>query len=503
MKKVLLIAVLFAVSFSSFAQRFTSEVFTDVKVTESVIYGVNATIALVANPNVGEAVPQPLIMDVYEPEGDTSASRPLVVMLHTGNFVPPQFNGGCTGTVKDADLVEMATRLAKMGYVAAIADYRLGWDPTNGEQSIRVYTLINAAYRGVQDARTAVRFFRKDAAENGNTFGINPDQVATWGNGTGGYISAATAALDTITDTWIPKFFLGANPMVIEGINGNVDGTTVGIMPPGIPSLPFPPGDTLCYPNHVGYSSEISLAVNLGGALGDTSWMDADDPMIMSFHVPTDPFAPCTEGIVNVPPPINLPVLEVQGSCLFQQVANDLGLNNAWVDEGFSDDISNVATSRNGGIEGLLLFPSTDPTEAAQWNYSASAEPYGIVGSDCNTDAATSGVYIDSIFAYFAPRACIALGLDCDSDVSTKNLDPSSIGLSIAPNPSMGTVRIQTKGVEFQAVRVFDLQGKMISNASNLNTNSFDLERNGIPNGMYLVQLQLENGISTQKLVFN
>ena len=54
-----------------------------------------------------------------------------------------------------------------MGYVVASIDYRLGWNPLAATQSERTNQLINAAYRGVQDARTAVRYFRMNAAEQG------------------------------------------------------------------------------------------------------------------------------------------------------------------------------------------------------------------------------------------------------------------------------------------------------------------------------------------------
>ena len=43
------------------------------------------------------------------------------------------------------------------------------------------------------------------------------------------------------------------------------------------------------------------MAVNMGGALGDSTWLDAGQAPIVSFHVPTDPFAPYECGIVNVP----------------------------------------------------------------------------------------------------------------------------------------------------------------------------------------------------------
>ena len=134
-------------------ERYLDQVFSEVNVQKDVVYGVNATILL--QRQVGEAVPQALRLDLYTPVGDTRTDRPLVIYLHTGNFLPWPQNGGASGTRSDSTVVDICTKLAKMGYVVASASYRLGWDPTNTVKDIRVFTLLNAAYRGVQDARTA------------------------------------------------------------------------------------------------------------------------------------------------------------------------------------------------------------------------------------------------------------------------------------------------------------------------------------------------------------
>jgi carboxylesterase type B len=119
----------------------------------------------------------PQVMDIYTPSGDTESSRPLIVYMHTGNFLPPLLNGSALGTKTDNQAVEICSRFARMGYVVASIDYRLGWNPTAATQAERTYQLINAAYRGVQDARTAVRYFRMNAAEMGNEYGVILEKV--------------------------------------------------------------------------------------------------------------------------------------------------------------------------------------------------------------------------------------------------------------------------------------------------------------------------------------
>ena len=66
MKRIftLLFFIAFIISTSTAQQRYIDEVFENVTVTPDVEYGVNATVLFV--PSVGEAVPQRLLMDIYE-----------------------------------------------------------------------------------------------------------------------------------------------------------------------------------------------------------------------------------------------------------------------------------------------------------------------------------------------------------------------------------------------------------------------------------------------------
>lgn len=484
-------------------ERYIDEVFTDVKVTADVTYGVNATVLYLQL--FQQAVPEALKVDIYEPEGDTATARPLVILFHTGNFIPPQFNGGCTGTRKDQTTVELAKRFARMGYVAASASYRLGWDPTNTSQTVRVYTLINAAYRGVQDSRTAVRYFKKTVAEDGNPYKIDPNKIMLFGNGTGGYITYASATLDTITDTWIPKFVTPQGPMVNEIINGDVNGVKFGVTPFAIP--PFPANDTLCYPNHVGYSSNFQLSVSLGGALGDTSWIDANDPPMIGMQVKTDPFAPYGIGDVVVPPPLNLTVVEVMGSGVAIPIANQKGTNDP-IKHPFIDPVSVHAASVNGDIAGLYPFFSNDPTEGSPWAFNSSLEPYGITGSNCDTAYYTGAKpFLDTIMTYIAPRACLALNLGCNLfgfSATEEPLDAATIGLKISPNPASDVIRFLTAD-EFPIdhIYVYDLSGRLVKAHTDIHFNQFTMLRNSLAPGIYVAKVMVKDGFVSQKIMFH
>ena len=180
------------------AQRYLKPTFAKVNV-QAAAYGKNYTVIFV--PQTGKMFGQPLGMDVYTPAGDTETKRPLVIYLHTGNFLPTPQNGSPSGSFRDSTAVEICTRYAKMGYVVASADYRTGWNPVDTSQQRRISGLINAAYRGVQDARTCVRFFKEKAT----TFGVDTTKIMMIGQGTGGYITLACASLDKFSEIEIGR----------------------------------------------------------------------------------------------------------------------------------------------------------------------------------------------------------------------------------------------------------------------------------------------------------
>ena len=245
--KRLLALMLCAVSLGVGAQnRYLNEVFTEVDVTTNVLYGSNVTVL----PLLQGAAPatQPLVCDIYEPAGDAETNRPLIIYIHTGNFLPQYLNGSAVGSKNDSCAVELCTRYARMGYVVASIDYRTGWNPLAQTQSERTFQFLNAIYRGVQDARTAVRFFRMTEATMGNPYGIDPTKIGYFGEGTGGYVSYAASTIEDyndiiLDDMGIPiaKFWTGTPssgdwvPMVIEQINGDPEAITDGFAPAGEP----------------------------------------------------------------------------------------------------------------------------------------------------------------------------------------------------------------------------------------------------------------------------
>lgn len=507
---------------TSYGQRYLSPQFDEVEVT-STAYGRNFTVLLV--PQLGRTVAQPLATDVYRPKGDAETKRPLVIYFPTGNFLPFPQNTSPSGTIKDSTCVDIASKLAKMGYVVAVADYRKGWNPVATTQDARVNTLINAAYRGVQDARTAIRFFKANA----EAFGIDTTRIALWGQGTGGYLTLATASLDRYSKVFMTtnpeNKFIGANgrPFVIERIplptggflyiNGDIEGKIAGFVPPnpdGTPNPgPPPTGDTLNFPNWVNNTSDFKLAINMGGACGDISWVDENTVPIISVHAPYDPFAPYDDAILFVPiPGGQLPVVQVQGSLAVQTKLKALGLDSRFNNlKPEHDPIGQALGDRNQGLINLFPIVGTSiPNDSSPWDFWSVDNPNHMNGLNGNPDMSPEKArrYIDSIIAFVAPRACIGLDLPCKDIVSsTTNLTDSDVDLTIAPNPAYDLVMITSNDKSpIQSIEVLDISGRILFTESNINLSNYELKRNNLNSGMYFVKISFKNGILSKKVLF-
>ena len=401
-KTLFTVALLTGILSTSVAQtRYLDDVGDQIVVTSDVVYGSNIGI-ITQTPALEE-----LKMDLYQLAGDdTTTNKPVVIMLHTGSFLPAIANGQPTGDKTDNAIVEMCERFAKKGYLAVALNYRLGWNPVSTSEDVRRSTLIQAAYRGLQDTKTAVRFLRKSAAEDGNPYGVG-DKFAVGGYGTGGYLSLAVATLNDYDSELLMAKFIdnsGDTPMpyIIPSVLGNFEATDFGMMPAdttgdGVPDINIP----LCIPNHVVYSSEVDMVFNAGGALPDISWLEAGEVPIASMQNILDPDAPYGEGNVIVPTTGEF-VIVAHGSKLIQEKADSLGnnevfegmstmLNDSWYGNG--NGTTNAAVAGHDDLLGLFGMvtptPSAAPTlcglqavQNAPWDwwdntvYGAMADPF-------------------------------------------------------------------------------------------------------------------------------
>lgn len=248
---------------------------------------------------------QDLALDVYVPNGDSETARPLVIMAHGGSFM--------FGSKEGEDVVPLCENLARMGYVVASINYRLGISlaTLNLEQPA-----TEAVVRGFHDIKAAVRYFRKDVAENGNTFAINSDQIYLGGVSAGGFLTLHAASLDEESE--LPE----AADYTIEGLGGGIEGET----------------------GNSGYSSEISGIINMCGALKDTAYISENDPPMLNFHGTEDtvvPFGSETLFLLG-----SFAITDVDGSASVAEQCDIKGVENCfeiYEGEGHTPHTFNVA----------------------------------------------------------------------------------------------------------------------------------------------------------------
>lgn len=229
-----LLFLLSNIAFSQKIERYKSEIFSKYDSLANIQYGEATNLK-------GES--EKLLLDIYSPSGDVLKKRPLVVFLHGGGFK--------NGDKAQGYPLLFCKGLVKRGFVASSINYRLGVAEPQTDT-----TSFEAMYRAVQDAKAAIRFFRRYAEK----FGIDINQIYIMGGSAGSQAALHLAYLDQIE---VPKFINVDKMGTLEGSSGNG-----------------------------GYSSKVNAVINCWGALADYRWMKKGDIPIFSIHGITDKSVP-------------------------------------------------------------------------------------------------------------------------------------------------------------------------------------------------------------------
>lgn len=469
---------------------------------------------------------QNMLMDIYQPmqSVDDQEARPLIIYLHTGNFLPPPLNGGPTGLKTDSLAIVACTQWAKRGFVAASVSYRLGWNPLGNAQERRG-TLLNAVFRAIQDAKQAVRFLKDDAA-NANNYKIDTDKIVLFGEGSGGYVALAYATVhDLDAALGLPKF---TNPVTNQSyVNPAIVGDENG----------FDGQLSLYRPN--GQNGDISMVGNLGGALGDKSWVNEGNVPMIAFHTVRDDFAPFDDGTVIVPTTMEN-VVDVSGANVFIQDAVDLGNNDAFaLLNGNDDPFTQQAESLYGtgpyevsNDETITISPTpyglypfvfplrpylTNIASPWQWwdpNSPLATAVVGEVGGNpitahqaslaSNPDMSPEQgrTYLDTIQGYAIPRIMCVLELEgspCAVGISESVVQNNT---TIYPNPSQSAITIRNTDEMIRRIELVDITGRVVA-VKNVNAHTYTLERGALNDGIYLMQIHFDSEQITKKVLFN
>jgi acetyl esterase/lipase len=534
MKKTILPLIVTLLTFTSvFAQnqRYINEVFTNFTVQNNVVYSVNNSVIAASQgfPYVQTGtIPEApaLVFDLYQPENDTIAERPLIIMLHTGTFLPIIYNGNPTGARQDFATTKICQSYAKRGYTVANLEYRLGWNPQAPTQADRAGELMKAVYRAIQDTKSAVRFFRKDY-ENGNQWGIDTSRIILCGQGSGGWIALGYSTVDKLSEIQLPKFLdANANPLVDTTVIGDWDGI----------------GGEFNIESNLGYSNDIHMVCSMGGGMGDLVWLEAGDVPTIAVHCPTDPVATYTTGDVSVAL-IGVVTTDISGSYDVIKKANLLGNNTVFDAVNAGNDpytvAAEVASANAQGmaipnatqiqnqtvgapVDNVFPFITGNPFEASPWDFWDSTTTVNTAialglpaaeGTEAhvsnlqqnpNMSMAKSMAYIDSTLGYFCRRIVRATNLDGLNSIN--ELSKTIASVQLFPNPASAntTISMVLENEAKVEVRLMDLSGKVMTakNYGSLAGSwSESIATSTFSAGIYLVELTIDGTKVTRRLV--
>jgi poly(3-hydroxybutyrate) depolymerase len=241
--------------------RYFDRIFNNINKTANVIYG-NAPAITSFYISESFTTAQDLKLDIFQPQGDIEPKRAMIIFAHSGGFI--------NGTKDNQDMQALSDSFAHYGYVTASIEYRKNFNLFSSNSSER------AVWRGIQDASSAIRFFKQNAV----LYNIDTTRIFVWGSSAGAFMALGLAYVD---DSERPASTFSS------------------------PNL----GCKDCSGNNFAFSSKVLGIISCWGATKDTSWIQNNNNIpVQLFHGTSDATVPFTEGY-----PFGLPTITyVRGS---------------------------------------------------------------------------------------------------------------------------------------------------------------------------------------------
>lgn len=352
-------------------------------------------------------------------------------------------HGGSFVGGSKADMAELCIDFSKMGYVTASIDYRLFMTdlPFPGPDSNDAGA---AVMRAVHDARAAVRFFRKSVVEDSNIYRIDTNNIYFGGASAGGFVALHLAYMDELSE--FPSYIDTTGTTVgnvtgQKGLHGGIEGLS----------------------GNQGYSSKVKAILDLSGAISDTSWIHQGDIPLFSSHATGDGTVPYGTALIYLSPPSTYPIQVVDGSSTVIAKANEVGITNCFKTYYVNDHVPEADT------------PYYDTTVCLIRNF---------------LEHFTCGVPLDC--GYTGKVAGI-------NAILTKEAN-----FNVYPNPSSNFVTVDLKAFSGKNVDIelYDALGRKIKTISKIKTEYHTLTRDGIPPGIYSVNIIAEGKIYSKKVIF-
>ena len=196
-----------------------------------------------------------------------------------------------------------------------------------------------------------------------------------------------------------------------------------------------------------GYSSTIHGVVNICGAIGDTSWIKPTDEPVFSLHGTQDNTVPYGTDVITL-----LGFFQIQtvhGSESIHAHADAIGLDNCFHTYVGEDHTPHVFDNAH-----------LDTTIITSANF--------LAGLACNTGVTNCGY--------------LATGLEEGA---------LSEGVFVYPNPANQKLNLEIPGNLNGAwsLEVFDMVGARVKTIENISAKFYQMDRGGLPDGMYVLRI--------------
>ena len=497
MKKILL-TFLVTVQFIGWSQnhRYTTSLFPGSTRLNNIVYGTAPAINGPFYTVESSTTPQNLVMDIYQPTGDSFTLRPAVILAHSGAFL--------LGNRNADDMTALCDSLARKGYVTASIDYRLGFNLVGNTE----LHASRAVYRGIQDGRTAVRFLRANAAQ----YGIDPTKIYFVGSSAGSFIALHTIYVD--------------EPAEIPAQAGTVNYTN--ITPPFAHTAPSL--GPLDIGNNLSFNGKPDAVVSMWGAIQSTNLITSNNTTpVLLIHGEADPFVNFNTGS-----PFGYTSLpQADGSNPINTKLDALGFTNKetyFVPDEVHEFYGTTNGTWNNGSGGNEYLPIiTDRITQFLWKQHKPSADFNWTSNSLTTsftDTSTGSLawwwdFGDGSFSNeqnpthtYATTSNYQVKLYIENDIKSWDEKTESVvvsnlsttqnritNFSVTPNPTKADIAINWDNnytnIKYQ---IYDVLGKLISEEQ-LHNKGETISLGSFKCGLYFLKISTENSIQIIKIV--
>jgi hypothetical protein len=239
-------------------------------------------------------------------------------------------------------------------------------------------------------------------------------------------------------------------------------------------------------------STDFNLAISLGGAILDTTWL-SNGPLnvpILSMHGNTDAVTPY--GTAFVAP------AALGGATVFL-VSGGGDLIPAAVNAGRQTPLNSIPMYQ-GGAQSMPGQRAGSPGLYTFWG--KGFQPYAWYDGSTQGAIDSAKAYLDTVIQYITPGMFEVL--DLPEIVSTpEQIAQLNASIALYPNPASTEVRILSEKAQnpIISIAVVDVTGRLHQHVRNINLATHTLEVKSLSPGVYFLRIETAMGTGIKRLV--